>query len=99
LEVLEKMIAIRIHLDDTTADNGCLEVISESHKLGLLDSAQVNQQVNGQVSIKCEGKAGSAVIMQPNLLHRSAKIRNSQSRRVLHLEFCSFQLPQGLAWV
>ncbi len=34
--VLERMVALRIHLDDCDADNGCLQVIPSSHRAGQL---------------------------------------------------------------
>ncbi|MGM8225461.1 phytanoyl-CoA dioxygenase family protein [Cellvibrio sp. ARAG 10.3] len=36
LEVLESMITFRIHLDGSTRKNGCLKVVPNSHRLGLL---------------------------------------------------------------
>ena len=37
VEVLNQMVTFRIHLDDTSQENGCLKVLPKSHRLGVLD--------------------------------------------------------------
>ena len=41
--VLERVIALRVHLDDSTADNGPLRVLPGSHILGVLDDTQIHE--------------------------------------------------------
>ena len=41
--VLEKVMALRVHLDDSTADNGPLRVLPGSHSHGVLSDAQVHE--------------------------------------------------------
>jgi ectoine hydroxylase-related dioxygenase (phytanoyl-CoA dioxygenase family) len=89
LAVLENMVTIRIHLDDTTQDNGCLKVISGSHRYGLLSQEKINEIVAQNPSVYCEACAGDALIMRPHLLHASSKSIEPSQRRVLHLEYCA----------
>ena len=39
------MITFRVHLDDADKNNGCLKVIPESHKLGILSHIEITQAV------------------------------------------------------
>jgi ectoine hydroxylase-related dioxygenase (phytanoyl-CoA dioxygenase family) len=94
LAVLENMVTIRIHLDDTTQDNGCLKVISGSHRYGLLSQEKINEIVAQNPSVYCEACTGDALIMRPHLLHASSKSIDPSQRRVLHLEFSDWVLPE-----
>ncbi|MEO0686245.1 MAG: hypothetical protein AAFY76_14705, partial [Cyanobacteria bacterium J06649_11] len=47
----------------------------------------------------CEVDVGDVVVMRPHILHSSQKSLIPGNRRVLHLEYSSFNLPQGLTWV
>ena len=98
LEVLESMLTIRLHLDSADNNNGCLEVIPGSHKLGLLDHSAIIECVKSGPATHCVVSAGDAVLMRPLLLHRSRKAQRPSHRRVVHLDFSSFELPNGISW-
>jgi len=98
IEVLNKMVSFRIHLDDSDENNGCLKLFPKSHKLGLIDQDAIQELKSNHSSINCIAKAGSALIMRPHLLHSSSKSKNGLARRVLHLEYSSFSLPPGISW-
>ena len=99
LNVLEQMVTIRIHLDPANKGNGCLKIIPKSHQLGLLHSSEVSSQVNDDEVVFCEVPKGGAVIMRPHILHASEKAVDDAPRRVLHFEYSSYQLPEGVTWV
>ncbi len=94
LNVLENMITIRIHLDDTFSANGCLKIIPGSHKHA---NNKVQVICKGE-AVYCEMAAGGALVMRPHLLHASEKSSVLQPRRVLHFEYASFELPHNIAW-
>lgn len=98
IEVLEKMVTFRIHLDAANEDNGCLKVIPQSHRFGVLLQKQVDELKNSDDSVSCLVRQGDAVIMRPHLLHSSNKAKNPTQRRVIHLEYSSYSLPDGLNW-
>lgn len=98
LDVLEAMITIRLHLDDATLANGCLRVVPASHKLGLLPTQLVAQHMRSAQIVDCEAAAGDALLMRPHILHASAKSDSLLPRRVLHFEYSSYALPQGITW-
>jgi len=98
LEVLENMITFRIHLDDATESNGCLKVIPKSHKLGILSKDEQVRVVADSKEYICTAKAGDLLAMRPHLLHSSSKGSTPSHRRIVHIEYSGFQLPEGLAW-
>ncbi len=98
IEISKNIFTIRIHLDDTTAQNGALSVIPASHTKRLL-SNEINDLVNSVESIPCEVRTGGVHLMKPLLLHSSSKSKQQTPRRVIHLEFASLALPSGLDWL
>lgn len=98
LEVLEQMVTIRIHLDPAIQDNGCLKIARGTHQLGLLAADSVLEHIDHDQVIYCETPIGGAVVMRPHLLHASEKSITPTPRRLLHFEYSSFQLPDGIAW-
>lgn len=95
--ILDDTVTIRIHLDDTTAANGALNIIPGSHHKKLKDE-EVRLITESCTPTLCEVRAGGIHIMKPLLLHASSKATNQKPRRVLHLEFNSVALPNGLTW-
>ncbi len=98
LEVLENMVTVRLHLDATTTENGCLKIAASSHRQGLLVKEVVRQVVASSDVKMCEVKVGGALVMRPHVLHASEKLKSNGLRRVLHFEYSGFELPQGIAW-
>jgi len=96
--VLDQMVTIRLHLDDTDELGGCLCVIPGSHRLGILTQDEIDQAVARSTPLACAVAAGDAVIMHPLILHSSRKSQRSIHRRVVHLEFSSYQLPSDVSW-
>ena len=98
LAVLDRMITFRLHVDEAGADNGCLEVLPGSHLHGLLKPAEIDRLVLSSSPVQCLVKAGDAILMRPHVLHRSSKAKRPRHRRVVHLEFSSFELPDQVTW-
>lgn len=98
LEVLDQMVTIRIHLDPATVSNGCLKVIPGSHRLGLIDVAQVHEHISKEKIVYCESPLGGVVVMRPHILHASEKSVSAAPRRILHFEYSSFELPNDVSW-
>ena len=98
IDVLNDMVTFRIHLDESSRDNGCLKVMSGSHKAGLLDQDEIHQYVGSNQPESMTAPALSALVMRPHILHASSKAIKPSRRRVLHLEYCGFGLPEGIYW-
>jgi ectoine hydroxylase-related dioxygenase (phytanoyl-CoA dioxygenase family) len=92
------MLTLRIHLDDCRQDNGALHMITDSHRMGILDDDQIAQIVEDGAEVICEARRGSVLAMRPLVLHSSSPATAPSHRRVLHLEFAAQSLPGGLEW-
>ncbi|HVA51674.1 MAG TPA: phytanoyl-CoA dioxygenase family protein [Pirellulales bacterium] len=97
-EVLERMLAVRIHLDDCGQRDGPLRVIPRSHGSGRLSAAAIEQWKQTGQERACCVPQGGALLMRPLLLHSSSAADHPGHRRVIHLEFASGELPGGLEW-
>ena len=96
-ELVSRMLAVRLHLDDCGSDNGPLRVIPGSHRGGFLSERQIQEWPKDN-AITCTARRGDAILMQPLLLHASSTAKLPSGRRVVHLEFTADELPYGLRW-
>lgn len=96
--VLEHMVTLRLHLDDTPASNGALRVIPGSHRHGRLSSEQLAACLD-QPAVTCECQAGDVLLMSPLILHSSHRSESPARRRVLHFEHARLaDLDSNLEW-
>jgi ectoine hydroxylase-related dioxygenase (phytanoyl-CoA dioxygenase family) len=98
ISILARMLTLRIHLDDCSAENGALRVIPQSHSHGLLNDDEVQQFLSHAKPFVCEAQRGTVLVMRPLLLHASSPATTPTHRRVIHLEFAADPLPGGLTW-
>jgi hypothetical protein len=96
LAVLEKLVAVRLHLDECGPDDGPLYVIPGSHGQGVIDARAAAAMRASEHA--CLARAGDALVMRPLLLHRSSKSTGASRRRVLHFLFAPACMPQGIEW-
>jgi ectoine hydroxylase-related dioxygenase (phytanoyl-CoA dioxygenase family) len=96
--VLEKMLTLRLHLDDCGPQNGPLRVLPGSHRKGVLDSTAIAETRQRRGEAVCSIQRGGAMLMWPLLLHASSPATQPGHRRVIHLEFAAEELPGGLKW-
>jgi ectoine hydroxylase-related dioxygenase (phytanoyl-CoA dioxygenase family) len=89
VEVLNELLAVRIHLDTCHTGNGPLRVSPGSHSLGIILTEKISQTVLHHGQTDCLAQAGAALLMRPLLLHASSKATESGHRRVLHFVFHS----------
>lgn len=98
VEVLDEMVTCRIHLDSNTIENGCLKLIPGSHRYGVLSHDEIQKVSVESEVINCIGDAGSMLVMRPHILHASSKMTDTVRRRVLHIEYTSYSLPNEIKW-
>jgi ectoine hydroxylase-related dioxygenase (phytanoyl-CoA dioxygenase family) len=96
--VLERMLAVRLHLDDCGPANGPLRVLPGSHAAGVLSAADIDAWRQRVPEVVCTVDRGGAVLMRPLLLHASSAAEVPARRRVLHVEYAAAELPGGLRW-
>jgi ectoine hydroxylase-related dioxygenase (phytanoyl-CoA dioxygenase family) len=96
--ILERMVAIRIHLDECGPENGPVRVIPRSHKFGRLSGRAIDVWKEENAAIDCTVSRGGILAFFPLLLHSSSPSTRPEHRRVIHLEFAAADLPGGLEW-
>jgi Phytanoyl-CoA dioxygenase (PhyH) len=88
-EVLSQVLALRIHLDDSTGENGPLRVLPQTHTLGLLSDDCIHELSQEILAVDCVVPKGGVLAMRPLLVHSSSKSRTETPRRVLHIEYAA----------
>lgn len=96
ISILENIFTIRIHLDDTTQENGAVKIIPRSHLKGIIQLT--NNEIDKNEEFICEVSKGSIMLMKPLTLHASTRTTNNKRRRVIHIEFSNQKLPNNLQW-
>lgn len=81
------VLALRVHLDDSTAQNGPLRVLPGSQKDGVLSDDAIHELVARLPSVDCTIAKGGILAMRPLLVHSSSKSHSEASRRVIHIEY------------
>jgi len=95
--VMSSLLAIRLHLDESSFDNGPLRVIAGSHRKGRLSAEQISASEK-ENCVTCTVPRGGALLMRPLVLHASSACSAPRSRRVIHVEFANAELPPPLDW-
>ena len=93
--VLDRMLTVRIHLDDMTPENGPLRVVPGSHRY----YDQRNDEPRQPVTLHC--RAGDVLLMRPLVTHASGHSKPDAAlhRRIVHLECAAdAALPDGYEW-
>ena len=85
------MISCMIAVDRATEENGCLQVLKGSHKMGRIEHEQVGGQTGSNLQrvevarkrfplVACEMDPGTALFFHSNILHASAQNKSPHSR-------------------
>lgn len=88
-QVLEQLLAVRLHLDDCTVTNGPLKVSPNSHRSGVVETSTIADSIETHGEFTCLVKQGSLLLMHPLTLHTSSQATLPNHRRVLHLVYSS----------
>lgn len=96
----DQLISVMVALTPANKENGCLQVIKGSHKMGRVnhgfageqvgaDQVMVNNALRTMELVYCEMQAGDALFFHPNLLHRSEANLSEQPRWSVISCYCS----------
>jgi ectoine hydroxylase-related dioxygenase (phytanoyl-CoA dioxygenase family) len=89
---LSRIVALRVHLDDSTKENGPLRVLPGTHVQGVLTDAAILQLAARIPAVDCLVPKGGILAMRPLIVHASSKSQNDSPRRVLHIEYAESAL-------
>jgi hypothetical protein len=97
-DVLEQLVAVRLHLDACGPNDGPLRLVPGSHRLGVLapEAGVAARRDRGETT--STANAGDVLVLRPLTLHASSKASGDSRRRVLHFLYGPPRLPEGLAW-
>lgn len=98
ITILERMLAVRVHLDDCMDENGPVRVLPGSHKSARLSPKEIEQWKTQVEPVACLVPRGGILVFRPLILHASSPAQQPGHRRVIHLEFAAEDLPGGLEW-
>ena len=96
--LLERLLAVRLHIDPSTASNGALRLVPRSHRQGQLAPEQIQQVRVSTQEITCTADPGDVLLMRPLMLHASSKGLTSARRRVLHFLFAPRSPGYNMQW-
>lgn len=85
------LLSVFIAVDKATTENGCLQVIRGSHRMGRIDHVLTGDQAGADLErvnaclermelVYCEMEPGDAIFFHSNLLHRSDQNKSDHSR-------------------
>ena len=88
-DALDLVMALRVQLDDSLANNGPLRVLPGTHSMGILSDVAIHDLAASIPAHECTVSRGGVISMRPLLLHASSKSTNGSPRRVLHFEYAA----------
>jgi ectoine hydroxylase-related dioxygenase (phytanoyl-CoA dioxygenase family) len=86
---LEQVLALRVHLDDSTSASGPLRVIPNIHCDGVLTDSEIQERATKSRGVECTIAKGGVIAMRRMAIHASSKSENDLPRRVLHVEYAT----------
>jgi ectoine hydroxylase-related dioxygenase (phytanoyl-CoA dioxygenase family) len=98
VELLEQLVAVRVHLDACMEVDGPLKVIPGTHRQGVIAPDAAASISHSTPAVLCVAPLGAALVMRPLLLHASSKSTGNGRRRVLHFLYGPPRLMHGLQW-
>lgn len=98
--LLQRLVALRLQVDDCGADDGPLRVLPGTHLAGRLDEVAASslRRAPPHGERACTARSGQGWLMRPLLLHASSRARGCSRRRVLHFVWGPADPPLGLRW-
>lgn len=98
-EFIERMMTLRVHLDDVPEDNAPLLVAPRSHLLGKVPVNQVEAAAERCGMVPCLAEAGDVWAYRTPIVHASKPATAPRRRRVLQVDYSADDLPAGLGWL
>lgn len=98
VEVLARMVTLRVHLDPVSEANAPLQVAVGSHLLGRVSAEDAGVVARRRATLVCLAEAGDIWAYRTPILHASDASTGTGRRRVLQVDYADFALPGGLRW-
>lgn len=89
--IYDRLLSVRLSLDDCTFFDGALKLCPTSQKHGVLTEREVRGHSLRPFSSP-EMKAGDVLVMHPLTIHASGKSETGKPRRVIHVVYAAGDL-------
>jgi len=99
VDLLSRMVTLRLHLDDVPIENGPLIVAPGSHSFGWVPECEIEAVVERCGALACLARAGDMWLYSTLILHASEAASLPARRRVLQVDYAAEPLPGGLEWL
>jgi hypothetical protein len=97
-DILDQMLFVRVHLDDSDQSNGAMEIAVGSHINGMVAASEAENEALKYPIEVCNAKRGDVLILKMLTLHSSKPAKIRSGRRVVRIDFSSTELPEPLKW-
>ena len=98
-DLLSRMVTLRVHLDDVSAENAPLVIAPGSHLYGRVPESEIDALVEKCGAVTCLACAGDVWLYSTLILHASAAASLPARRRVLQVDYAAESLPGELEWL
>lgn len=98
IELLERMVTVRVHVDPVDTDNAPLLIAPGSHRVGRVAEPDIEAVVARQGIRACLVETGDMWLYSTPILHASDRAAAGRRRRVLQIDFAAGQPASGLEW-
>jgi ectoine hydroxylase-related dioxygenase (phytanoyl-CoA dioxygenase family) len=96
IELLERMLTLRLHLDHVDSDNAPLLIAPGSHRYGRVAENHIACTIERCGIHACLADRGDLWAYSTLILHASEAARRPRRRRVLQVDYSAADLPAGL---
>ncbi len=97
-EILQRMVTVRVHLDQVDATNAPLRIVPGSHRLGRLPEGEVQRVAAISGERLCLAERGDIWLYATPIVHASLPAHPPRRRRVLQVDYSADVAPYPLAW-
>ncbi len=97
-DFIERMITVRIHLDQVDQCNAPLLIALGSHRMGKVAESDIEDAVGRSTQFACHAEPGDVWMYRTAILHASNRATGDRKRRVLQVDYSADALPHGLQW-
>jgi ectoine hydroxylase-related dioxygenase (phytanoyl-CoA dioxygenase family) len=87
-----RVLALRVHLDDSNTHNGPLRILPGTHMNGVLSDDEIHELAAQLAPIDCVVPQGGVLAMRPLVVHASSKSQAETPRRVIHIEYAASKM-------
>ncbi|WP_045995596.1 phytanoyl-CoA dioxygenase family protein [Loktanella sp. S4079] len=98
VNILQRMLFVRVHIDDADATTGAMEIAEGSHTDGIIPSEQAENIAQSHPRNVTVAQRGDILILPMLTLHRSIPAQAPSRRRTLRIDYADFALDGPLSW-